>query len=111
MLTVLLPIKAVSVLNAREHWRARAARAKVHRATAYTLMRAAALGHEVPCAVTMTRIAPRALDGDNLQASAKACRDGIADWLKVNDNDPRVTWQYAQRRGEPKQYAVEIRVE
>lgn len=63
----------------------------------------------LPCVVTLTRVAPSAgLDGDNLQGSLKAARDGVADWMKVDDRDPRVTWRYEQRRGRPKQYAVEI---
>lgn len=60
--------------------------------------------------MTLTRIAPRELDGDNLQSSLKACRDGVADWLGVDDRDPRVTWSYAQRRGAPHYYAVEVQV-
>jgi hypothetical protein len=59
--------------------------------------------------VTLTRVAPsNGLDGDNLQGSLKACRDGVADWLKVDDRDPRVTWLYEQRRG--KEWTVEVHV-
>jgi len=58
--------------------------------------------------VRLTRIAPRRLDDDGWQAAAKPIRDGIADWLGVVDNDPRFTWHYAQRRGRPREYAVEI---
>lgn len=59
----------------------------------------------------MTRVAPsKGLDFDNLVSSAKACRDGIADALGVDDADARVTWHYAQRRGKPREYAVEVRV-
>lgn len=34
----------------------------------------------------------------------------IADWLGVPDNDPRVQWRYDQRKGQPKEYAVEVEV-
>jgi hypothetical protein len=64
----------------------------------------------LPLVVTLTRVAPsNGLDGDNLQGSLKACRDGVADWLGVDDRDPRVTWLYEQRRG--KEWSVEVHVE
>lgn len=54
----------------------------------------------VPCAVTLTRVAPsNGLDSDNLQGGLKAVRDELAVWLGVDDRDPRVEWKYAQRRG------------
>ncbi len=62
--------------------------------------------------VTLTRVAPRALDDDGAVTSLKACRDGVADALGLpNDRDPRVTWRYAQRRGKVREYAVEVRLE
>ena len=60
--------------------------------------------------IVLTRISPRRFDDDNLRAAFKAVRDGVADWLGVADNDPRVTWQYRQERGQPKQHAVRIEV-
>jgi hypothetical protein len=58
--------------------------------------------------VTVTRIGPRLFDNDNNVGSAKATRDGIADALGVNDNDPRVTWKNEQRKNA--KYAVEIEI-
>lgn len=55
-------------------------------------------GTPVKIVATITRIAPRKLDSDNLQGAAKACRDAVADALGVNDADPRVTWFYAQEK-------------
>lgn len=98
-------------MNVREHWAAKAKRAKKQRGETFLQLRCAALGHEVPCTVTLTRIAPRSLDGDNLQASLKNVRDGVADWLKVDDRDARVNWLYGQRRGGVKELAVEVLVE
>lgn len=111
MITVTFPCLTVSTLNAREHWSVKAKRAKQNRGETYLQLRCAATGHQVPCTVSLTRIAPRALDGDNLQASLKNVRDGAADWLKVDDRHPEVTWKYAQRKGKPKEYAVEVTVE
>ena len=61
--------------------------------------------------VTITRVAPRALDDDNLARSAKAVRDQVAELLGVDDRDPRVTWRYAQERGAPNAYACSIAIE
>lgn len=66
----------------------------------------------LPVTVTIVRIAPRALDDDNLAYAAKAIRDGIADALGVRDNDLRVSWRYEQRKpAKGCKPAVEIRVE
>lgn len=96
-------------MNTREHHQARARRAKLHRQTTHWAMKVARKP-DLPCIVTLTRLAPRELDGDNLQAGLKACRDGVADWLGVDDRDPRVTWAYGQKKGKPRQYAVEVAI-
>ena len=113
-IVVYLPIHTISTLNARGHWAKRSRREAEHRALArMTLpayLRAARL--ELPVRVTLTRVAPRALDpGDNLPASMKGVRDGVADALGVDDRTPLVTWVYQQRRGKPREYGVEIAVE
>jgi hypothetical protein len=33
---------------------------------------------------------------------------GVADWLGVQDNDPRITWRYDQRKADA--WGVEIEV-
>jgi len=37
-------------------------------------------------------------------------RDGVADYLGIDDRDPRVVWEYAQAKGEVREYAVLIEV-
>ena len=59
-----------------------------------------------PVTITMTRIAPRTLDDDNLASGFKATRDGIADWLGIDDGSKRLRWVCEQRKG--RQYAAEI---
>lgn len=112
---VTLPIRAVNTSNAREHWAARAKRAKAHRSGARLLLRRFGweeFGALPGIIVTLTRVAPRALDDDGNVTSLKAVRDGVADALGLpNDRDPRVTWGYAQRRGKVREYAVEIDIE
>src|SRR3974390_2058721 len=58
----------------------------------------------IPCTVTLTRHAPRALDSDNLQTAFKWIRDEVADCVigfksnGRNDSDPRLTWVYKQEK-------------
>lgn len=84
---------------------------KSQRTTVYvTLLASKVPRPELPCVVTLTRIAPRRLDDDGLTAALKSCRDGVADWLRVDDRDERVTWEYRQARGGVREYAVIIGV-
>lgn len=108
MLTYRWPIRTYSEQNCRDHWAKKARRAKSQRADAHLLFKACPL----PAAITFTRLAPRALDDDNLVGAFKALRDGIADRLGVKDDDPRISWSYAQVTN-PKDpsYAVQVTVE
>jgi len=118
--TVTLPLRLVSLLNKREHHMAAANRAASHRnavriaVRTLPLARAMRLGERagLQLLVTITRVAPRELDDDNLTASAKHVRDGVADALGLaSDRDQRVLWRVQQRRGEPREYAAEVRIE
>jgi hypothetical protein len=97
------------VANLREHWRVRHKRVQAQRQLV-ALYIGGKPRPTLPVVVTLTRIAPRALDGDNLQSAFKAVRDQVATWLRVDDADPRVRWEYAQRRGGVGEYAVSIGV-
>lgn len=104
-----VPIRIESVANKREHWAAKAKRTKRQRAALYwALLADVKVRPALPLVVTLTRIAPRVLDDDNLSSGFKACRDGIADWLGVDDGDLRIQWKYAQAKGEPKEYAATV---
>ena len=110
-ITIPLPgLRLVSLANQREHWRTRAKRAKQQRQAADLLVRVALGGTFIlfPVAVVITRIAPRALDDDNLAGACKSVRDGVADALGIDDRDPRVKWAVAQRRGGPREYGAEV---
>ena len=104
---MILPIPTVSEANVREHWSRKARRAKAQRSAAFFYVRK----HPLPCVVTLTRVAPRVLDDDNLRGALKAVRDGVADRLGVDDGSPEVEWRYGQRRGLPRQYGVEVSIE
>lgn len=105
--SVTTPLRIESVANKREHWSVKYRRTKRDR---QAMMVVIPRGLPVPCEVTITRIAPRRLDGDNLQSGCKAIRDAIAERLGVDDADPRVIWNYAQEKGKPKEYAVRIEI-
>lgn len=105
------PARLVSEANEREHWRVRKKRAKAHRAEAKRALGTDIKGPPPPYLITITRIGPKTLDTDNLAGSAKHVRDGVADWLGIDDGDPRLTWKYAQRSAGPGVYACEITIE
>lgn len=118
---LLIPVHTRSETNQREHWAVRHRRRKAQRQAARLLFAAAIRFNRAlllwsenmgTLVITLTRIAPRMLDGhDNLSSSLKATVDGIADALRVDDKDERIMWRYAQRKGKPKEYAVEVEVE
>lgn len=97
-LTIEAPIKTVNPLNIRELWQQRSARVKKERRfTAIALM-----GKKLPplpWVVTMTRLSPGTLDDDAVPGAFKGIRDEIAAWIQLKDNDPRITWRYAQAKG------------
>jgi hypothetical protein len=47
--------------------------------------------------VAVTRVGWSELDPDGLATALKSVQDGVADWLEVNDRDPRLHLRYAQR--------------
>ena len=102
-----VPLRLPSVMNCREHWAAKARRIKKHRRDAWLAMKSLGSPPPAPLTITITRIGTKSLDTDNLAASAKGIRDGIADWLDIDDGDERLDWRYEQRRGP---YSVEVQI-
>lgn len=109
-------VRLVNETNAREHWAARSKRARAQRAAAKlatmsALRKTAGYWRGMPdtmrATITITRSGPRKLDSDNLAASAKHVRDGVADALGVDDGSDRLDWKYDQCRGS---YGVAITV-
>ncbi len=107
-----IPIRTRSEANARLHWAARARQASEQRRVARICVRAALarLPPPFPLTVTLTRLAPRRLDSDNLAISLKAVRDGVADALGLDDGDARLVWRYAQEGLPRGRYAVRVEV-
>lgn len=104
-----IPVRTYSALNMREHWAVRHRRNKTERQAAQWTLPAMTI--DGPLTVTLIRVAPRKLDGDNLQGALKACRDGVADRLGVDDGDGRVEWHYGQAKGRRREYAVIVHIE
>jgi hypothetical protein len=107
-IAVTLPLHIVSEANAREHWRVVAKRKASHREIARAMLQRYARPNQQPITVVLTRIGKKTLDGDNLQGGFTATRNGVADWLGIDDGSPLLTWRYAQEKG--KQYSAHVAV-
>ena len=111
--TFFLPIKTVSEANQREHWGAKARRAKAQRTAAGLALRVALRGVVPPVSITLTRhvgATGRKLDKDNLAGSMKHVQDGIADALGIDDGSELVRWEYLQERPTPPVWGVLVHV-
>jgi len=106
--------------NQRGHWSKAAARTKAARMkTADELRRAFPRFRqygdpeiEPNTHVQITRIAPGKLDSDGADDALKAVRDGVADWLEIDDGSDLVTWHRGRSlKGPPHVYRVRIEVE
>lgn len=103
--TYFIPIKTVTGLNAREHWRVRHRRVKAEKAATALLVKP----FPVPCIVRMVRLSPALADDDNLQGACKAIRDEIARICGVDDGPTGpITWAYAQEKCKRGQHGVRV---
>lgn len=103
-------VKTVSEANRRDHWAVKAKRVKGQREAA-RLLTGNAVNHKkllMPLRIRLTRVGPRLLDDDNLESALKACRDGIADALGVNDGSSDLHWEYSQEKGKVQHVSVQI---
>lgn len=110
-----IPIRTVSEANSSEHWTKKHRRKQAQRFALEFGLAWYKKEIRLPCHITLTRIAPRSLDtGDNLPCSFKHIRDVIAELITgdkrpgLADSDERLTWEYKQEKGKPKQYAIRI---
>ena len=101
----LIPVKTVTGLNAREHFRVRAKRVKAERAAVAQIVRP----FFTPCIVRMVRLSPALCDDDNLQGAMKAVRDEIAKINGVDDGPTGpITWVYAQEKCKRGTFGVRV---
>lgn len=113
-ITLSIPVHTESEANVREHWAKKAKRVRQQREAAFWAAMIARRKSPIPASmvIVLVRVAPRPLDGDNLQASMKAIRDGIAEGLDLRgDRESAVlNWLYEQRKGGVGEYKVEVRI-
>ena len=70
----------------------------------------------LPCVVTLTRHGVKELDYDNLVGSFKHVRDAVADYIHPGlkpgqaDDDPNITWVYAQVKCHRDKCGVQLRI-
>jgi len=111
-----LPLRLVSEANNTEHWTKKRKRKLQQQKMIGYLLNSQEKPPYFPVLVTLTRIAPRELDGDNLQMAFKSIRDALAGWLFPGkapgqaDSDKRIFWVYTQEKGQSKEYAVQITI-
>jgi len=111
---ITLPLRLTNAANSREPFWSVAKRAQEHRSvTRMAFGRRIELNASQCATITCTRIYSgrgKPMDvHDGLPGAFKSVVDGIADAMGISDNDPRVNWLYAQRKGE--RMEVELRVE
>ena len=114
MITFTIPMRLSSPSNGQHgHWTKHASvRKRQRQAIAAVWRTLRGPSHEPPFVVTLTRVAPRALDTDNLAAAFKSIRDEVAARLGYGDSptDP-IEWVYRQEKSKPGAYFVRVDIE
>jgi hypothetical protein len=112
-LTVLVPQLVPPSPNAtrREHWTARSRRVKREKEAVRLVLSQYTPPTTVQLHVALVRCSPRLLDIDNAWGSMKGPIDATADWLGLDDNDPRIEWKVEQQKVKREDVGVLIRVE
>ena len=111
MMSVQVAIRTYAGLNERCHWSVRAKQAKAQRAAAWWALRSRYIRPpDGRLRITMTRMGPTpGLDDDNLAGGLKSIRDGVADWVGMDDADPRLEWVCKQARAT--RWGVQVDIE
>lgn len=110
------PIKLRSEANIKQHW---AVKHKINKFNQALLKKELSKQKKpkLPVKISFTRVAPRQLDYDNLCYAFKNIVDFFCAWLIPGlaagraDGDPQLKIEYHQRKGQPKEYAIEIKCE
>lgn len=113
--SIFIPVRIISEANNTDHWTKKYKRQKKQeKVVALYLLKETK--PDLPVKITLTRIAPRSLDYDNLVFCFKKISDTVSSWLIPGlapgraDGDKRIEFSYTQRRGKPKEYAIEIEI-
>lgn len=112
-----LNIRTASESNSKEHWTVKAKRHRKQKSMIKKIFLSERPKVKPPCTVLLTRIAPGTLDAhDNLPISFKWIVDAIADYLCPGqlagraDDNKLIEWKYSQKRGKPREYAIQIEI-
>lgn len=111
-------LRTASESNSNEHHMVKAKRHKKQKDQVKKIMMVQRPKLQPPCKVTMTRIAPREMDGhDNLATSLKYITDAVAEYLVPGkavgraDDCKAIQWQYKQKKGAVREYGVLVEIE
>ena len=123
-----IPIRTISEANCSQHWTKKSKRHKQQQLFVRLAYAKYVNGLILPCIVTMTRLAPRILDDDNLCSAFKWIRDELSESMLPDksatyvarngklkklkgraDSDERITWKYSQEKNTT--YGVRIVIE
>lgn len=110
VLSLMIPLWLASLNNMRDPFKVMKIKGEQKNIVGYSLYVAAVeqkIIPDLPATITICRVGPRTLDGDNLQGACKYVRDAIAAFLGVDDADERLTWVYEQQKGK---YRVDISI-
>lgn len=112
--TTIDPFKFINFANTNAHWSKKEKIKHILTWQFYQPNRTALKLIQLPVVAKIIRISPRTQDYDNYVYNCKCVRDLIADSLipgkapGFSDSDDRITWEYIQEKGKPKQYALRI---
>ena len=107
-----IPLRVVSEANMSEHWTKKHKRKKEQKRLVTIFAKDAVRLIKPPVTVKLTRVAPRALDQDNLVASFKHVLDVISDLIHPGlapgraDGLGDISFSWHQEKGKPKEYAI-----
>ena len=123
-----IPLKTVSEANSSEYWRVKRKRHEEQQFIIRSLFLKEHAPIVLPCTITLSRLSPRLLDcEENLPMAFKWIKDEIGACIfpeKVivyrnkkgklvknkghADSDPRITWQYDQKKQQQQGIRIEI---
>ena len=113
--SITLPIRLLSEANLMEHWAVRDKRRQEMKDVIRMYWKVAHIRDiSLPITITLTRLAPRTLDSDNLVTAFKSSRDTIADLIIPGlqpgraDDNPDMEFVYKQEKS--KAYGINIRI-
>ncbi len=114
--TTIDPFKFINFANTNAHWSLKR-KIKVKLNHVFYLPNITVLKRiDLPIVAKIIRISPRTQDFDNFAYNSKCIRDFIADCIIPGlapgqaDSNPKITWQYQQIKGKPKQHALRIEI-